>query len=182
MYYSNMSKIKVFDLLSSAPHLYIFGERKYQTFIGALFSIIIVILWIFCLFAFGIDIINKKKPISVMSREYIETPVINRSDIMFALNPVFISGEPIKDLNRKLSISMTYVNSNPLNLTNPTTWKPIPLMSCVNSKMYKNNTMNFTKLLSGNAANAACLPDDFEGDIRGKLGDPLEDVYVFSAR
>jgi hypothetical protein len=173
---------KFFDFLSTTPHLYIFNKKTYQTLIGAILSIIIIVLSVLCLFGFGIDIFYKKKPLSVLSREYVETPVINRSDLMFALNPVFPTGEPIKELKRKLSISMLYVSSNTLNLTKPTSWINVPLINCPDSPKYKNNFLNFTKKLPGNPENAACIPDEFNGNVRGKVGDALSDLYVFYVR
>jgi hypothetical protein len=173
-----MNGLRNFDLLSTAPHLYIFEKKTYQTIVGASLSMTVIILSILCLFGFGIDIFYKKKPISVLSREYMETPVINRSNLMIALNPTFPTGEPVKDLNKKMSISMLYLSANASNKVTPTSWVPIPLTSCIDSQIYKNNTYNFAKNLAGNPKDAACIPDEFQGGIRGKVGDAISDVYM----
>jgi hypothetical protein len=176
-----MEKIKNIDLLSTRPQLYIFNKSRYQTIIGSIFTIILIILSLLCLFGFGLDILLKKKPFSVLSRQYIQTPVLNRNDlnIMVAFNPIAVGGKTINDLSRKLNFQINKVHGNHSNTESPTIRTPVKTTKCTETSFFRQDNFSMQHAFAGDPGNATCIDDSYNEPIKGRYGNANFDMFEF---
>jgi hypothetical protein len=171
-----MSNIfKSIDFLGISPEFYIQGKSNYKTILGSIFSIIISILTLLSLIAFGIDLLKRESPVSVLSTEYLKTPVINGKDLFFTIAPMFPGGRELTEIDRKLTIQMNFADTDGGRKVNITQYSRFDLVSCSKSTKFKK--LNISNYLVGVERSYYCTPDDFERDLIGKFGDATFTLY-----
>jgi hypothetical protein len=96
------------DITGSQIKLNYKGHTSIKTFFGGIMSLIIMLFTLFCISYFGIDLIQKQKPISRFYKEFVNESIVNFTDfpvMMIITNP---SGLPVPNLERILYIDAVY--------------------------------------------------------------------------
>lgn len=162
------------DLMGPQPKLFINKSTRYQTIFGGFLTILIGFLSILCFIGFGIDIIQRKSPLTTFNKEYIETPILNGNDTFFAYGVMKIYGYPIENLSQKLKFyfELAYTNAvDQANVISKTT--RVKMVPCSETEKFKNNFLNVTAKLLSQIDMYMCPPDSFKPDLEGKFGDSI---------
>jgi hypothetical protein len=170
---------KSLDIIAPQPALYIQGETRYKTIFGGLLSILVGFLSILSLLAFGLDIIQKKRPMVYNSRQLILNNILTRDQTEFIFGAMFSSSLSISNLDMKLIFYLIVTDTDVDRDTNTTITTNYPLIPCNTTNVYTNNFNDIQSQLFGDHGNYYCLPSNLKEDIRGKFGNAKHVYYDF---
>ena len=161
--------MKAFDYIGFTPQLYIDSLKRFKTSLGGSLTILLVILSLLAICAFGKDLLFKENPSLYQYDKFSLTNTIDFKEIPFVIGLMKPGGFSIENLNRKVEITIDYSMTNSSNLEVPTKDLIYDLIPCVSSNLFKNDVMNITKNTIGDPKNFYCLPDNLNLTWYGKF-------------
>lgn len=83
---------------------YINNSQGYKTKFGGIKTILLIMLVILSIIAFGKELFLKSNPIVISSENYINYPIINKDQVNIAVAPHFLGGAQIKDMEKYIEL------------------------------------------------------------------------------
>ncbi len=174
-----MIDFKYYDLLGERPELFIAGKSIFKSTIGGIFTIITAVLSILCFIGFGLDLFQKKRPEILLSKMLDYLNVIPHQKTVFAMTPLLKGGMRVQEPQRKLIPWFEYNFTNNTKETNKTIYSEFMMSNCSNTNFFNSNFMNLSSILLGDSRDYYCLPDNFDLDLVGRIGNPIFSKYRF---
>ncbi len=171
--------LKKLDLLGRRPGLFISGASSFKSTMGGIFTIITGLLTIMCFTAFGLDLFQRQRPEILSSKVLNYLNVIPYQRTAFAMAPLLKGGKRLEQPSRKMTAWFEYSITNNTKATNKTTFVEFILTNCSETNFFKNNFMNVSSIVLGDMRDYSCLPDDFNLDLLGRIGNPIYSKYRF---
>ena len=173
-----MSLAKI-DMIGNRPGFFVDKSSIHKSSIGGILTILTSLLSVLCFIGFGIDLFERKRPEIYNSKELNFMNKIEKKHTIFALAPMMRGGYNIPDLERKFLPFFSHAQVNSSLTDNPTVFNNFALVKCQDTKLFKDNVLNITKMLIGQMDTYYCLPDDFDTPMIGKFGNPFFSLYEF---
>jgi hypothetical protein len=164
--------MKCLDFIGFTPQLFVDSSQRFQTRLGGFLTILVVLLSLLSLSAFGKDMIFKENPTLYQYDQFNVNNEIDFKEIPFLIGLMKLGGFSISEISRKLQVTLQYAITNSSNTDNPTEFIFYDLVPCLQCNLFKNNMMNIKKNLIGDPANFYCLPDNLTLSWFGQFGNP----------
>jgi hypothetical protein len=164
------------DFLGPKPTLYIDKHERYRTASGGLMSIILGILTILCFIGFGMDLFQRKKPSTLLTKIYDSYPKVEYNRFKFLLAPAYNGPRKMNDIKRKLSFTYTYHQADStldVPCVNYTYYDMVP---CTEINFFeKNPEFKLSTLVP--KEDYYCVPENFDLPLEGKFGNSKFKMY-----
>ena len=174
-----MPSLKNFDLLGERPGLFIADKAIFKSTIGGIFTILTAVLSILCFAGFGQDLFQRKRPDIFLSKVLDYLNVIPHQRMVFAMAPLLKGGKRIKEPLRKMTPWFEYSLTNNTKETNKSIFSEFQLGNCLETNFFQSNLMNLSSILLGDSRDYYCVPDNFDLDLVGRIGNPIFSKYRF---
>ena len=172
--------MKYFDKIGPKADIFMESKHRYQTNIGGILTIFLVLLSSVFFVFFSLDIYQKITPISYVTTTVNLSPIISGKDVFYMVG-IFIGGNDIKEMNRKFNYTNNFVDIN--RNGNPPVRRVITQMiPCSQSKKYEKWSAKFKPQLLSPENIYYCNSDDFEEDIIGSVASGSFSVNQFTLK
>ena len=168
--------ISLWDFIGARPALFTKNSSWHKSNIGGLMTFILLVITILCFIGFGIDIVQRKRPQIYNSKAINNMNTLEKNKTIFAFAPMLRGGKKIEDIYRKINPLVYYVE---VNAGKDTKYTLVPLVSCMETEVFKSNFMNITGVLIGKAETYLCMSDEFNLPWIGKFGNGISSYYEF---
>lgn len=162
--------MKVFDFFPYHPNLSTNSDYGVKTSFGGILSILLGVLTISALGAFGRDLVLKTNPVTTVSEIPNFTPTLNNSQIFLGLNTAYSGGIGIPEWERLITIKYGYIDVDG-ERTPPALYKFHDSENCVKTNEYfVNNLESMKSSISQDYKTYNCPPKEFNYDVKGSYG------------
>ena len=167
---------KKLDLFPYNPQLSVENEDMgHKTKLGASLTVLLGILTVLAVYAFGNEIFYKKNPTSVQSEYFMETPMLSEKELFLTFSIGKSGGIAIPNLDKILTMKWGYIDVNPNSeLKDPINYDFFPVNRCVDSNSYfkdTENNKNLQNFLIQSNEEHYCMDDQLTNyKIRGEYG------------
>jgi hypothetical protein len=170
--------MKYVDLIGPKPQLRIGDSYRFRTNLGGVLTCILAIISVLLFIGFGIDIFERKKPSSYVTKKSNENPNIKSDDLFFMISMYGPLSAPIYDINKKFQIVINYYDLD--TSRNPQINRTIVnMVPCNTTAVYKENKYNMRSQIKNIIESYYCVPDDFRKDISGVANSQKFSKYQF---
>lgn len=173
--------MKYLDLIGPKADLYMNKSKIFRTTLGGILTILVSILSILCFFGFGLDLIEKVHPETITSKDFVDYPIINKTDQFYLVGPHLSGGGSIPEIERKLNMIFTYSDTNAEERQNDQTtyFYDHPMVLCSETKYFQMNLFNVSSSMILEPSGYYCIPDSFMSNLEGKFGKSKFKLYEF---
>lgn len=149
---------------------------QFQTTIGGCSTLLIGVLSMLAILAFGLDIVTKENPSVMVSMNQVNRPQINNKDVTFAFALLQRGGYNYEEIERYVTVNFTHYHVDMANKEVPTVIKVLNYTSCDKSMEFETNKNGFKDYFF-DPSTYNCLKqseaDDGEFDLESKFGNPF---------
>lgn len=163
---------------------YVNNNQGYITKFGGVKMILVLILILLSIIAFGKELFLKENPIVISSENYISLPLINKERLSIAIAPMLLGGFKIENAEKYFEFNFNLADtdgSRPEN-SQKTIFTSVKMVKCEESQLFKENTFNITSKLISIPSTYLCI-DKLNSniiDIEGSYGNPKFKMWVIS--
>ena len=166
--------MKKIDFFPYVPSIVVGDKYGHHTLLGAIITILLGLLTLLAIGAFGRDVIYKTNPNSLSSETYIKYPTLDKDEINVSLAVGYSGGAVIPNLDKKISVFYGFIDldgSRAANGSASAFYQYFPAVKCLtDTNIFSNNTNSIIDFLAGNPGSYYCKPPGLTRDLEGKYG------------
>ena len=176
--------LKKLDLFPYNPQLAVENEDVgHRTRLGGFISILIGILLLLAMYAFGNEIVVKSKPISLMSEYFVKAPKLEGKDLFITFSVGKSGGIAIPNIDRFITIKWGFIDIDSTR-DESIIYGSYPATRCVDSSKYFNDVENNFELQSfliQDPEEHVCIGPEMKNyTLRGEYG--ATDFFSYDVR
>ena len=154
-----MSAILKLDLEPLQLNPSISKDNGYKTYLSAFSTLLITILSLLAIFAFGSEIVFKKNPIVAISEYYNEYPIIQSNKIALAFTALHKKTCKIEEFDKYLEFTFISTDTDGKRITNPSISTKFDIIPCNETSLFKDNKFDIQSNLIAGKETYYCPPE-----------------------
>lgn len=160
------------------------NNKGYSTKLGGIKTILILILVILSIIAFGKELFLKENPIVISSENYISYPTIEKSSINIAVAPMLSGGFKIENIEKyvELNVGIADTDGSRADNSQKSIFIKSKLTSCEDNSLFKENLYNITSKLISIPSTYSCIDkSNFDiPNLEGSYGNPKFKIWFIT--
>lgn len=164
--------MKAIDLNGYKTSLSINNSNSFKTKIGGFLTILLSLLTLLSIIAFGRNLIYRTNPIVNISYNFIQTPILNKNIPFLFFNVMTSRAIEIPNLNRMIYYSLVMIDADGNRNGPKVIYTYLNLISCNETEHFQNNVHNITNYLLSTPSLYKCVnhSDPNLQDMEGSYG------------
>lgn len=160
------------------------NQSGYITKLGGIKMIILLILVVLSIVAFGKELFLKENPIVISSENYIRYPTLNKDSVNIAMAPHLIGGFKIDESEKYLEFNVKIADTDGSRQENSekTIFTQGKMMPCEDNELFIENKYNITSNLISIPSIYSCLNKSSSAvsNLEGSFGNPKFKIWMIT--
>lgn len=164
--------------------MFVKNNQGYSTKFGGLRMILLIVLIILAVVAFGKELFIKQNPIVISSENYVGHAIVDRKNINIAVALMLVGGYKIENVDKYVEFNLLLADTDGSREKNEdkTRFTTTKLVPCENSSLFKENKYNITSNLISIPSTYSCFDENSPliPDLEGSFGNPKFKVWILT--
>ena len=164
--------MKAIDINPATLSMSLNNGIGFKTNFGGVLSLILGLLTLSSIFAFGRNLFYKTNPVINITQDWIQTPVLSKTKPIVFFNVMDARAQAIPEIDRMMNYSLVQIDADGNRKGPGVLYSYLNLVPCTNLDFFKENYRNITSYLIGDDSLYKCLnnSDPRLQDLEGSYG------------